>query len=155
MPICVIFGWPANRSISANCALDVLGIDPNRAKEPARRIGLEPAVQQPVVHRGADPAVEQVIGDIAARQRVEDREVHTSVGEQVPGHRVGIGTRVAVAVKILPVIPAGGLVPLLFDVRDRTQLVRGRQVSPDLRVVAEMRLNSSPSASAVQITIGE
>src|SRR3981189_2948946 len=54
---------------------------------------------------------------------------------------VWVGTRVAVAVEILAVITAGGLVPLLLDVRDGPQLVRGPQVPPDLRVVAEMRLD--------------
>jgi hypothetical protein len=43
----------------------------------------------------------------------------------MPGHGLGIGARVAVAVEILAVVPAGCLIPLLLDVGDRTQLVRG------------------------------
>ncbi len=121
--------------------LDVLGVDPDRAAEPAGGVGLEPAIEQPVVDRRADPAVEQVVGDVAARQRVEDRVVDTALVEQVPGHGVRVGARIAVAVQILAVVAAGRLVPLLLDVGDRAQLVRGRQVAPDLRVVAEMRLD--------------
>src|SRR4029077_11065791 len=91
--------------------------------------------------RGTDPAVQQVVGDVAAGQRVEDRVIRVALGEQMPCHRVGVGARIAVAVEILAVVPARGLVPLLLDVRDGPQFVRARQVLPDLRVVAEMWLD--------------
>jgi hypothetical protein len=38
--------------------LDVLGVDPDGAEEPAAVIRLEPARQQPVVHGRTDTAVE-------------------------------------------------------------------------------------------------
>jgi hypothetical protein len=78
---------------------------------------------------------------LPAGQRVEDRVLRPAVGEQMPCHGVGVGAWIAVAIEILAVIPPRGLVPLLLDIRDGAQLVRGREKLPDLRVVAEMRLN--------------
>src|SRR5271155_5233698 len=44
----------------------ILGIDPDGAAEAAGGVRLQPSVQQPVVDRGADSAVEQIVGNVAA-----------------------------------------------------------------------------------------
>ena len=78
--------------------------------------------------------------------------VDAALVEQVPGDGLGVGTRIPVAVEVLAVVATRRLVPLLFDVGYRTQLVRGRQVAPDLRVVAEMRLHIGVDDHAVRYT---
>ena len=106
-------------------ALGVFGVDPDGAAEPIRGVGFQPAVEQPVVDRGTDPAVEQIVGNVAAGQRVQHGVVDAAIVEQMPGHGVGIRARVVLAVEVFAVVAARCLIPLLFDVGDRPQSMRG------------------------------
>ena len=70
--------------------LGILRVDPDGAAEPVRGIGFQPPVQQPVVDRGTDSAVEQIVGDVAAGQRVQHRVIDLGIVEQVAGNGLGV-----------------------------------------------------------------
>ena len=74
------------------------------------------------------------------------------VFEQVPTDDLGFRARVVLSVEVLPVVATGRLVPLLLDVGDAPQLVRIGEISPDLGVVAEMRLHIGIDNHAVRYT---
>ena len=119
----------------------VLGVDADRSPEPPGRVGIDPLVQQPIIDGRTDPAVQQIVGDVAPGQRIEDCVVGTMLVKKVPAQRLRVRSRVVIAVEVLPVVAARSLVPLLLNIGDRAQLVRRGQVAPDFGVVAEVGLN--------------
>jgi hypothetical protein len=78
--------------------LRVLGVDPDGAAETAAGVGLQPSVEQPIVDRGADSAIEQIVGNVAAGQRVQDRVLHAGVVEEMTSNGFGIRARVVLAI---------------------------------------------------------
>jgi hypothetical protein len=128
----------------------IFRVHPDGAAEAIRGVWLEPAVQQPVVDRGTDPAVEQIIGNVAARQRVQHRVIDAGTVEQMPSYGLTIRSRVVLAVKILSIVSSRCLVPLRFDIGDGPQFVRGREIAPDFGVIAEMRLHVGIDDHAVR-----
>ena len=100
-------------------ALGVLGVDPDGAAETVGGVGLQPLVKQPVVDRGADSAVEQIVGNVAAGQRVQDGVRDPAVVKKVTGNGFPIRPWVMLSVEVLAIVPARGLIPLLLDVGDR------------------------------------
>src|SRR3954451_19128468 len=85
-------------------------------KSPPALGSVEPALHQPIVDRSADPAVQQVVRDVAARERVENGEVDPGLGEQLAGNGFGHGPGILAVVEVGPVVPTRSLIPLLFDV---------------------------------------
>ena len=133
-------------------AFRVFRVDPDGAAEAVGGVRFEPAIQQPVVDGGADPAVKQIVGNVAAGQRVQNRVVDTGIVEKVPGNGLAVGAGIVLAVQVLAVVSAGCLIPLLLDVGDGPQFVGGGQVAPDFGVIAEVRLNIRVDDHAVRNT---
>src|SRR3954469_11806817 len=93
----------------------ILRVDADGAEESAAALGsVEPALHQPIVDRSADPAVQEVVRDVAARERVENGVVNPGLGEQLAGNRFGHGPGILAVVEVGPVVTTGSLVPLLF-----------------------------------------
>src|ERR1700757_4675504 len=76
----------------------VLGVDPDGAAEAPSGVGLQPSVQQPVVDRGANSAVEQIVGDVAAGQRVQDGVLDAQVVKEMAGNGFRIRARVMLSI---------------------------------------------------------